>query len=184
MGVTLDAGVAMVMPCCLPWWIECQCDIVQTGKVLDVYVNVNLTSAAMSEAAARTTYSIGDLSREFQVTTRTIRFYEDEGLLRPRRQGQSRIYMPRDRVRLKLILRGKRLGFSIREIKDMLDMYDAPEGEVGQLRYFMDRMRERRADLLRQRADIDQVLGELGALEARCEDILVAQAPAARRASR
>ena len=87
-------------------------------------------------------------------------------------------------MRLKLILRGKRLGFSIREIKDMLDMYDAPHGEVDQLRYFMDRMRDRRADLLRQRADIDQVLGELGALEARCEDILVAQASAPRRASR
>jgi len=138
----------------------------------------------MSDAASSATHSIGDLSREFRVTTRTIRFYEDQGLLCPRRQGQNRIYAPRDRVRLKLILRGKRLGFSIREIKDMLDMYDAPEGEVGQLRYFMDRMRERREDLLRQRADIDQVLGELGALEARCEDILVAQAPAARRASR
>lgn len=118
------------------------------------------------------TFSIGDLSREFQVTTRTIRFYEDEKLLSPRRQGQNRIYTPRDRVRLRLILRGKRLGFSIKEIRDMLDMYDAPEGEVGQLREFIERMRLRRADLLRQRADIDQVLNELDALEARCEGLL------------
>jgi DNA-binding transcriptional MerR regulator len=118
------------------------------------------------------TFTIGDLSRDFQVTTRTIRFYEDEKLLSPRRQGQNRIYTPRDRVRLHLILRGKRLGFSIKEIRDMLDMYDAPEGEVGQLRYFIERMRLRREDLLRQRADIDQVLGELDALETRCEELL------------
>ena len=123
------------------------------------------------------TYSISELAREFGVTTRTIRFYEDEGLLKPSRQGQNRIYAPRDRVRLKLILRGKRLGFSLREVRDMLDMYDAPEGEVGQLRYFIERMRERRADLERQRADIDQVLEELDALEARCESLLGATGP-------
>jgi DNA-binding transcriptional MerR regulator len=129
-------------------------------------------SITVPRAEPRTAFSIGDLSREFHVTTRTIRFYEDPGLLAPRRQGQSRIYGPRDRVRLMLILRGKRLGFSIRDIKDMLEMYDAPEGEVGQLRFFIDRMRERRQDLQRQRADIDQVLGELDAQEARCRQIL------------
>ena len=121
-------------------------------------------------------FSIGDLSRELAVTTRAIRFYEDQGLLAPRRQGQNRIYAPRDRVRLQLILRGKRLGFSLSEIRDMLEMYDAPEGEVGQLRYFMDRMRERRGDLQRQRDDIDQVLAELDELEERCQSILEAQA--------
>lgn len=124
----------------------------------------------------RPAFSIGGLAREFRVTTRTIRFYEDQGLLAPERHGQNRIYGPRDRVRLQLILRGKRLGFSLREIRDMLEMYDAPEGEVGQLRYFMARMRERREDLLRQRADIDQVLGELDALEERCRGILEAEA--------
>ncbi len=125
---------------------------------------------------APSAWSIGDLSRELRVTTRTIRFYEDQGLLAPRRQGQNRIYTARDRVRLKLILRGKRLGFSLKEVKDMLDMYDAPQGEVGQLRYFIARMRERREDLRRQRADIDQVLGELNELESRCQSILEAQA--------
>ena len=126
----------------------------------------------LDRATGPVTFTIGDLSREFEVTTRTIRFYEDEKLLKPRRQGQNRIYSARDRVRLRLILRGKRLGFSIKEIRDMLDMYDAPEGEVGQLRYFIERMRQRRDDLQRQRADIDQVLAELDALETRCEDLL------------
>ncbi len=87
-----------------------------------------------SDGEAKTRFTIGELSKQFDVTTRTIRFYEDEGLLAPRRSGQNRIYTVRDRVRLKLILRGKRLGFSIREIKDMVDMYDAPQGEIGQLK--------------------------------------------------
>jgi DNA-binding transcriptional MerR regulator len=117
-------------------------------------------------------FTIGELSRQFAVTTRTIRFYEDEGLLAPRRAGQNRIFTVRDRVRLKLILRGKRLGFSIKEIKDMVDMYDAPEGEVGQLRDFIERMCQRREDLLKQRHDIDQVLAELDQLQTRCESLL------------
>ncbi len=129
-------------------------------------------SSPAAEHAARPSLSIGDLSRELDVTTRAIRFYEDQGLLAPRRQGQTRVYGPRDRVRLKLILRGKRLGFSLAEIRDLLEMYDAPEGEVGQLRHFIVRMRERRADLQRQRADIDAVLSELDALEERCEALL------------
>ena len=121
---------------------------------------------------AATQLSISELAREFQVTTRTIRFYEDEGLLSPTRQGQTRVYGPRDRVRLKLILRGKRLGFSLREVAEMLQMYEAPEGEVGQLRQFITRMRQRRAELQDQRRDIEQVLRELDALECRCEGIL------------
>ncbi|NIW86644.1 MAG: MerR family transcriptional regulator, partial [Gammaproteobacteria bacterium] len=72
-----------------------------------------------------TVYSIGDLAREFDVTPRTIRFYEDQGLLSPARSGQNRVYTARDRTRLKLILRGKRLGFSLSEIRDILDLYDA-----------------------------------------------------------
>ena len=117
-------------------------------------------------------FTIGELSKQFHVTTRTIRFYEDEGLLAPQRSGQNRIYTARDRVRLKLILRGKRLGFSIKEIKDMVEMYDAPEGEAGQLKYFIERMCQRRDDLLKQRNDIDQVLSELDQLQARCESII------------
>jgi DNA-binding transcriptional MerR regulator len=119
-------------------------------------------------------YSIGDLSREFGVTTRTIRFYEDQGLLSPTRNGQNRIYQARDRVRLKLILRGKRLGFSLKEINKLIALYDAPEGEAGQLRSFIEKIRARRSELLVQKADIEHVLDELDTLEQRCADLLEA----------
>ena len=119
-------------------------------------------------------YSIGDLSREFGVTTRTIRFYEDQGLLSPTRSGQSRIYQARDRVRLKLILRGKRLGFSLKEINKLIALYDAPEGEAGQLRSFIEKIRARRSELLVQKEDIEHVLDELDTLERRCADLLEA----------
>jgi len=112
------------------------------------------------------TWSIADLAREFDVTTRTIRFYEDEGLLSPRRRGQTRIYAARDRTRLKLILRGKRLGFSLLEIAEMVGMYDAPPGETGQLELFLKRIAERRALLEQQREDIKVTLAELEASEA------------------
>ncbi len=114
------------------------------------------------------TYGIADLAREFDVTTRTLRFYEDEGLIAPERQGQRRIFSARDRVRLKLILRGKRLGFSLDEIREIINLYDAPPGEVGQIRFFLDKIRERRAALERQRDDIAATLGELADVEARC----------------
>jgi DNA-binding transcriptional MerR regulator len=112
--------------------------------------------------------SIGDLAREFEVTPRTIRFYEDRGLLSPERKGQNRIYTARDRVRLMLILRGKRLGFSISEISDILDLYDVPEGEVAQLDHFISKIRERRQLLHEQAEDIAAVLEELDVVEARC----------------
>jgi DNA-binding transcriptional MerR regulator len=112
------------------------------------------------------TFSIAELAREFDVTTRAIRFYEDEGLLAPRRRGQTRIYGQRDRTRLRLILRGKRLGFSLQEIDEMIGMYDAPPGEAGQLQLFLDKIGERRAVLEQQREDIRITLGELDASEA------------------
>jgi DNA-binding transcriptional MerR regulator len=118
------------------------------------------------------TYSIGDLSREFGLTTRTIRHYEDERLLAPAREGQNRIYSARDRVHLKLILRGKRLGFSLREIGELVELYDAPNGEVSQLKQFIEKMRVRRKTLLKQRDDVDRVLEELDGLERRCSEIL------------
>ncbi|HEX9585839.1 MAG TPA: MerR family DNA-binding transcriptional regulator [Gammaproteobacteria bacterium] len=121
------------------------------------------------------TYTISDLSREFGLTTRTIRHYEAEGLLAPAREGQTRIYGARDRVHLKLILRGKRLGFSLKEIAELFEMYDAPNGEVSQLNRFMEKMRVRRQALLKQREDIDRVLEELDTLEARCSEILEAR---------
>ncbi len=117
-------------------------------------------------------YSIGDLAREFEVTPRTIRFYEDQGLLSPGRSGQNRVYTTRDRTRLKLILRGKRLGFSLSEIRGILDLYDAPGGEVSQLRYFIAKIHQRRQTLLRQREDLEAVLRELDDIEAQCERLL------------
>jgi len=118
------------------------------------------------------TWTITELAAEFETTLRTIRFYEDKGLLRPERQGQNRIFHPRDRVRLQLILRGKRLGFSLGEIASILDMYDEQPGEAGQLRYLLADIRERRATLLRKRQDLEESLAELDDLESRCEQDL------------
>jgi len=134
-----------------------------------------------ADGSEHSEYAIGDLAREFAVTTRTIRFYEDEGLLAPERRGQARIYHARDRVRLRLILRGKRLGFSLAEIREILDMYESEPGEAGQLRHLIDRIAERRAVLRRQRADIDQTLADMAAIEARCAERLAALAPGAKR---
>ena len=117
-------------------------------------------------------YTIGDLSREFQVTTRALRFYEDQGLLQPHREGLNRIYSARDRVHLKMILRGKRLGFSLRETGELLDLYDAPNGELSQLKRFLSKIEEHRRDLRRQRDDVDQVLAEMDALEQQCRRLL------------
>jgi DNA-binding transcriptional MerR regulator len=119
-------------------------------------------------APAAQTYSIRDLAREFDVTTRTIRFYEGEGLISPARRGQTRLFSPRDRVRLKLILRGKRLGFSLGEIREIIDLYDAAPGEFGQLRFFLGKIAGRRAMLERQQADIAETLEELAEVERRC----------------
>jgi len=116
-------------------------------------------------------YSITDLARDFDLTTRAIRFYEDVGLLTPTRDGQRRIYGPRDHVRLKLILRGKRLGFSLTEIKEILDLYDTP-GEAAQLRHFVAKIRERRALLQQQQEDIAVILHELDAIERQCTGLL------------
>ena len=128
-------------------------------------------------------FSIGDMAREFAVTTRTIRYYEDEGLLSPQRRGRTRVYRPRERVRLRLILRGKRLGFSIAEIREILGMYQSEPGEEGQLRHLIGKIAGRRAALERQRADIDQTMADMAAIEARCERALAAIAPRKRRAS-
>lgn len=106
-------------------------------------------------------YSIGDLAKEFGVTLRTLRFYEDKNLLNPRREGMARIYSRRDRARLKLVLMGKKVGFSLTEIKDMLDLYDLRDGQVTQLRVALDRFTEQINVLLQQRADVDQAIADL-----------------------
>lgn len=117
-------------------------------------------------------YAISELAKEFEVTPRAIRHYEDEGLLAPERKGQTRIYHNRDRTRLKLILRGRRLGFSLNEIKEFLDLYDADPTEITQLKYFLFKIGERRRMLLRQRDDIEATLSELDQIENHCSDVL------------
>lgn len=114
------------------------------------------------------TWTIGELAGEFQTTLRTIRFYEDRGLLTPRRSGQARIFTDRDRVRLQLILRGKRLGFTLAETAHVLDLYDSAPGEVGQLSYLIADIDRRRSALMGKRQDLEDALAELDGLEARC----------------
>lgn len=118
------------------------------------------------------TYGIAELAGEFGVTTRTVRFYEDKGLLSPERDGQRRIYSPRDRVRLRLIMRGKRLGLSLEEIGELIDLYDVDPSEVTQLNHFVDVIEQRRDVLEGQKRDIDESLAELARLEKQCRDIL------------
>ncbi len=107
------------------------------------------------------TFTIGQLAEEFGLTLRSLRFYEDEGLISPARMGQTRIYTHRDRARLKLICRGKRLGFSIGEIKDFLDLYDTDEAQVEQMTYLLRRARDRIVHLEQQLRDVQQTLKEL-----------------------
>jgi DNA-binding transcriptional MerR regulator len=114
------------------------------------------------------TFGIGDLAREFGVTARTIRFYEDRGMIAPRRAGQRRIYGARDRTRLKLILRGRRLGFSLAEIAEIVDLYDAPRGEARQLTRLMDKIAARRAELKAKRRDIEASLKDLDNVSREC----------------
>ena len=115
------------------------------------------------------TWSIAELAAEYDVTLRTIRFYEDRGLLTPERRGTVRVYHSRDKVRLGLILRGKRLGFSLDEIATIVDMYDAEPGEAGQLEYLLAQITHRRADLEQRRRDIDETLQDLAEVERRCQ---------------
>jgi DNA-binding transcriptional MerR regulator len=119
------------------------------------------------EEKERAEYSISDLSREFDITPRAIRFYEDQGLLSPRREGQRRIYTPRDRTRLKLTLRGKRLGLSLSEIRELIDMYEPGRDERPQLERFLAVLEAHKKDLTQQRADIEAQLSELLAVEKR-----------------
>ena len=126
------------------------------------------------------TWSIAELATEYAVTLRTIRFYEDRGLLTPERRGTVRVYHPRDKVRLNLILRGKRLGFSLDEIARIVDMYDAEPGEEGQLVYLLDQITSRRAELEQRRRDIDETLRELSEVEDRCHTDLNALRAAGR----
>ena len=121
----------------------------------------------------KTTYSISELATEFDITTRSIRFYEDQNLLSPERRGQTRIYSRQDRVRLKLIMRGKRLGFSLAEIRELFALWDEKaSGSEKQLRLLLDKIAEKRAELEQQLKDIAMVQLELDSAETRCRDAL------------
>ena len=118
------------------------------------------------------TFSIGELAREFDITTRSIRFYEDQGLILPNRKGQTRIYNQRDRVRLRLILRGKRLGFSLAETGRLFELYDADTSSATQLIQIMELISNKKNDLNQQLEDINAVLIELTGLEKNCQNTL------------
>jgi DNA-binding transcriptional MerR regulator len=118
------------------------------------------------------TWGIAELADEYGITLRTIRFYEEQGLLAPERSGTQRIFHAGDRIRLGLVLRGKRLGFPLEEIKTIIGMYDAEPGESGQLIYLLDQIEQRRADLEQKRRDLDEILTELDDVERRCRDDL------------
>lgn len=121
----------------------------------------------------KATYSISELASEFDVTTRSIRFYEDQGLLSPRRRGQTRIYSRQDRVRLKLILRGKRLGFSLAETRELFDLWDETlSGSEKQLKLLLDKINQRKMALEQQLNDIAMVQLELESAETRCNEAL------------
>jgi DNA-binding transcriptional MerR regulator len=135
--------------------------------------------ADAARPAAVESFTISDLAREFALTTRAIRFYEDEGLLAPLRRGRARIYSERERVRIKLILRGKRLGLALSEIRELFDLYATTRNERPQLEKFLIMLSDRRAMLLQQREDIDAVLVEITALERDCRRRLKANAPPA-----
>ncbi|EHV9719908.1 MerR family DNA-binding transcriptional regulator [Vibrio parahaemolyticus O1:K58] len=117
------------------------------------------------------TFKISELAKEFDITTRSIRFYEDLGLLTPERKGNTRIYNGRDRIRLKLILRGKRLGFSLADIKELFELYDTDQS-TEQLNYMIRLIEEKKAALQQQANDIQAVMMELNAAQLRCQNTL------------
>jgi DNA-binding transcriptional MerR regulator len=122
------------------------------------------------------TFTISELAREFGVTTRTIRHYEDEGLLNPERDGINRVFSNRDRVRLKLALRGKRLGFTLQEIRELFDLHDVARDEKKQLEEFLAKLERRRALLQQQREDIEVMLNEVDFFANQCRRLLAAPA--------
>ena len=113
-------------------------------------------------------YTITELTREFGVSTRTLRFYEDEGLIHPERRGRTRLFRAADRRLLQEILRGRRIGFTIAEIREIINVYKEPPGELGQLKLMMSRIDEKRNELRQTRKDSDETLEELDNAEEAC----------------
>jgi DNA-binding transcriptional MerR regulator len=118
------------------------------------------------------TWTIAEVAEEFAITHRTVRHYEELKLISPERRGTARIYRRRDRTRLNLILRGKRLGFPLEEIRTIIDLYDEPTGQASQLRYVLDQIHDRRGHLEQRRRDIEDALSELDEFERRCKSDL------------
>jgi DNA-binding transcriptional MerR regulator len=117
-------------------------------------------------------YTITELTREFDISTRTLRFYEDEGLINPVRRGRTRLFRPADRHLVRQIMRGKRLGFSINEIREIIAIYKEPPGAVGQLKLMIKRIEEKRDELRQKRRDIEETLAELDQAEEACVERL------------
>lgn len=145
--------------------------------MVDVNVKVIYPCSSSSyspllQGTMRKNHTISELAQEFGVTTRTIRYYEDQGLLNPRREGVNRVFSNRDRVRLKLALRGKRLGFSLSEIRELFELYDVSRDEQRQLEVFLAKLERRRAMLEQQREDIEVMLNEIGFFANQCRRLL------------
>ncbi len=121
------------------------------------------------------TWTISDLAKEFDITPRTIRFYEDQGILSPAREGRNRVYVGRDRTRLKLALRGKRLGFQLSEIRELIDMYEGPRDTTPQLKHYVSVLQRQRETLLQQRRDIEETLSEIDEQCSQCKTLLKAK---------
>ncbi len=128
----------------------------------------------MQQEPVQSFYTISDLASEFDVTPRTIRFYEEKGLLRPDRDGTRRLFKPADRVRLALILRGKRCGLSLEESREIIEMYEPGRSNAEQLHSLITKIRQRRSELKTQLADIEEMMSELDEVESRCEQALTA----------
>ena len=124
-----------------------------------------MNNAVLKPVATSEVFTISELAREFDITTRTIRFYEDERLIAPERCGQKRVYNRADRTRLKLVLRGKRLGFPLGEIRRMIQLYDKPDGEIRQLDLMLEQLATSREKLVQQRKDLELQLKEFDVIK-------------------
>lgn len=135
---------------------------------IDLHVKVNYFRGIIRDTGVNKYYTITELTREFGVSTRTLRFYEDEGLIHPERRGRTRLFRAADRRLIQEILRGRRIGFTIAEIREIIQVYKEPPGEIGQLKLLMKRVDVKRDELRQKRKDIDDTLSELDNVEEAC----------------